>query len=289
MDESALHDKFATVAGLRLRYVEVGAGPALLLLHGGSLGSSADVFRRNLPPLAALGFRAIAFDQPGFGQSETPADHSNAYRRDSIMGLMDALAISRASLIAHSQAGGPALQVALKRPDRIDRLVVLGTGSLLPLLEDSNAPDTSAAQARLDRRMSVREPSVDDTRKLLEANLFHHDLITPEELALRHANSIGPCFSAFCERQRWAQEHPKEPGGAPLYRRLLELRTPPRMIFGKQDRAKAFERASLLKQLHPKLEVHIVDECKHLVPWDAADAFVRLTGEFLHRSEPRQN
>ncbi len=45
-------DKFVQIDGLKTRYIEDGAGPAVILLHGASLGSSADVFERNLRPLA---------------------------------------------------------------------------------------------------------------------------------------------------------------------------------------------------------------------------------------------
>jgi len=43
-------DKFVTVDGLKLRYIEEGVGPSVLFLHGASLGSSADVFRRKSRP-----------------------------------------------------------------------------------------------------------------------------------------------------------------------------------------------------------------------------------------------
>ncbi|HZH84801.1 MAG TPA: hypothetical protein VFD87_16760, partial [Phototrophicaceae bacterium] len=43
-------DKFVSVDGLKLRYIEAGSGPSVLFLHGASLGSSADVFLRNLGP-----------------------------------------------------------------------------------------------------------------------------------------------------------------------------------------------------------------------------------------------
>jgi pimeloyl-ACP methyl ester carboxylesterase len=55
-------DKYVTVDGLKLRYIEEGEGPAVLLLHGASLGSSADVFIRNLTPLARA--QAVAYDHP---------------------------------------------------------------------------------------------------------------------------------------------------------------------------------------------------------------------------------
>ena len=273
-------DKFVTVDGLKLRYIEEGSGPAVILLHGASLGSSADVFIRNLEPLACAGFRAIAYDQPGFGLSDVPGDLSAAYRRDSIPKFMDALGLKRAALVGHSQAGNPAVQLALKDPSRYSHIVVLGTGSLLPPL-DGAGENEGAAQARLERRMASAEPTLADTRKLLEANLFHHELITPEELELRHSRSIGRNFEAFVARNQAAEATPAKEAKTPIWQRLTELQMPLLMIFGREDRAKAAERAMLLKETYPQLKVHIVNGCKHLVPWDAADEFVRLAVPFL--------
>ncbi|HEY4264630.1 MAG TPA: alpha/beta hydrolase [Micropepsaceae bacterium] len=276
-----VQDKFVTVDGLALRYIEEGEGPAVLLLHGASLGSSADVFIRNLAPLAQAGFRAIAFDQPGFGLSDVPTDLSPAYRRDSIPKFMEALGLKQAALAGHSQAGNPAVQLALTDPSRYSHIVVLGTGSLLPPVDGEGEGNKGAAQQRLERRMAQSEPAIDDTRKLLEANLFHHELITPEELALRHARSIGRNFQAFVARNQAAEVLPPKQPKMPLWQRLIELKMPLLMIFGREDRAKAAERATLLKEKFPQLDVHIVNGCKHLVPWDAADEFIRLAVPFL--------
>src|SRR5258706_14010343 len=111
-------DKFVTIDGLRIRYIEEGEGPPVIFLHGASLGSSADVFIRNLTPLARAGFRAIAFDQPGFGLSDVPVDLSAAYRRVSIPKFLDALGLKKAARVGHSQPGNPARQPALKDPRR---------------------------------------------------------------------------------------------------------------------------------------------------------------------------
>jgi 4,5:9,10-diseco-3-hydroxy-5,9,17-trioxoandrosta-1(10),2-diene-4-oate hydrolase len=273
-------DKYVTVDGLRLRYIEEGYGPAVLLLHGASLGSSADVFLRNLGPLARAGFRVIAFDQPGFGLSEVPADLSAAYRRDSIPKFMDALSLKTAALVGHSQAGSPAVQLALKEPARTTHVIVLGTGSLLPPLGEGEGNE-AAAQQRLERRMAAEEPTLEDTRRMLEATLFHHELITPEELALRHARSVGRNFEAFVARNAAAEAAPAKEPKTPLWQRLAELPMPLLMIYGREDRAHAAERARLLKKKYPRLNLHIVPGCKHLVPWDAADEFVRLSVPFL--------
>jgi pimeloyl-ACP methyl ester carboxylesterase len=275
-------DKFAQVDGLKLRYIEMGEGPAVLLLHGGSLGSSADVFLRNLPPLAAAGFRAIAFDQPGFGLSDTPADHSPAYRRDSILKIMDALGIEKAALVGHSQAGGPAVQIGLQKPDRVSHIVVLGTGSLLPPADDSmKEPGVTRQRAEEPKAAEMVEPTLADTRQLLEWNLFHTDLLTPEELELRHSRSIGACFKAHVARTELSERQPAKPPAVPLWQRLVELKMPLRLMFGRQDRSWAYKRAMKLKELYPQLDLIILEDCKHMVPWDAAEEWVRLAAPFL--------
>jgi 4,5:9,10-diseco-3-hydroxy-5,9,17-trioxoandrosta-1(10),2-diene-4-oate hydrolase len=277
-----VRDKYANVAGLKLRYIEEGEGPPVLLLHGASLGSSADVFRRNLMPLADAGFRAIAFDSPGFGLSDVPEDHSAGFRKKIIPKFAEALGLERVALVGHSQAGNPAVQLALETPERYCHLVVLGTGSLLPPVDSGKQDRSAEAQQRLERRMAISEPSIEDTRKLLQENLYHHELITPEELALRHSQSIGKNFQAFVTRTDAAEAAPqKSENKPPLWQRLVDLRMPLLMIFGRNDRAHAADRAAMLKQTYPQLQIHIVDHCKHLVPWDAADEFIRLAVPFL--------
>src|SRR5207237_7093688 len=130
-----MNERSLRVDGLKVRCLEQGKGAAVLLLHGASLGSSADVWARNLALLASHGLRVIAPDLPGFGHTENPADHSLAYRQRFVLALMDALELDRASLVAHSQAGRIAVGLAFREPPRLAKGVVPGPGSLLPRLE----------------------------------------------------------------------------------------------------------------------------------------------------------
>ena len=277
-----IQDKTVTIDGMKIRYLEAGGGHPVLMLHGASLGSSADVFLRNLPPLVAAGFRCIAFDQPGFGLSDMPADHSGKLRVRMIPKIADALGLGKVALYAHSQSGSMAWQLALESPERYSHLIVLGTGSLLPPLEEKKQGLDSAAQQRLERRMAHKEPAIEDTRKLLEATLFHHELITGSELALRHSRSIGRNFEAFVIRSDQEADAPaKEKTGPEAWQRVDELKVPSLLIYGKEDRANAFERVTLWKEKYPSLNLHIITGCKHLVPWDAADDVARLCIPFL--------
>ena len=266
-------DRYVTVDGLNIRYVEQGNGPPALLLHGASLGSSADVFLRNLGPLAKGGVRAIAYDQPGFGLSDPPTDFGVPYRRDFMLKLMDVLELEKAALVGHSQAGAMSITIALEHPDRISAVMVMAGGTVLPPLPEGAGTKPAAAPAE-GREDTTGEPTIEDTRKLLEANLYHHELITPDELELRHSRSLGRNFESFLERGK-AQGGGRG-GGRPVWQRLGELAMPLVLLYGEQDRGNAAERARLLQQQQPGLDLHLVDDCKHMVPWDAAETFHRL-------------
>ena len=95
----AYQDKFVQVDGLKSRYIEEGSGPAVICLHGASLGSSADVFERNLAPLAKTGLCVIAFDFPGFELTDNPGDHSGGYRNKFLMQFMDAMGLQKAAIM----------------------------------------------------------------------------------------------------------------------------------------------------------------------------------------------
>jgi 2-hydroxy-6-oxonona-2,4-dienedioate hydrolase len=282
-------DRFVKVDGLNIRYLEEGSGVPAILVHGSSLGSSADVFRRNLHALGRHGIRAIALDLPGFGKSDAADGSSAAAAKTFVLRFMDALGLERAALIGHSSAGSAVVSMALAHPQRVSHVIILGTGSLLPPLETAAGKVGArgeAAQARLEERMVRQEPSLEDTRALLEANLFHHELITPEELELRHQNSTGRCFEQFVLRHAQAQEGGgggKSKDALPLWQRLTELEMPLLLIYGREDRARAAERAALLHERYPQLDLHFAEGCKHMVPWDAADLFHRLAVPFLTR------
>jgi pimeloyl-ACP methyl ester carboxylesterase len=267
-------EKFVQVDGLKTRYLEEGSGPEVLLLHGASLGSSADVWERNLAPVAAHRLRVIAFDQPGFGGTDNPTDFSAAYRRRFIFQFMDALGIKKAGLVGHSQAGNTAVGLAFDQPDRISKVVVLGTGSLLPPLAEAGKSGGGEGEEG-----GSSEPTIEDTRKLLQKNLYNHALITPEVLEKRHAMSIGKNFQAFLERGKAPRGGGKE--AVPVWERLHQLPVPLLMIYGKQDRGSAAARAAALKERCPSLNMHLVDRAKHLAQWDAAQEFERLAGKFL--------
>jgi pimeloyl-ACP methyl ester carboxylesterase len=118
--------RFRTVATrqARLSTLEAGSGPPVVAVHG--LGGTKGSF---LPTVAALarGYRVIAPDLPGFGDSDKPlaAAYDARYFAAVVVDLLEALDIERAHLIGNSLGGRVALEVAMRHPDRAGRLALL--------------------------------------------------------------------------------------------------------------------------------------------------------------------
>lgn len=111
--------------------IETGDGPPVLFLHGS--GTSVASL---LPVLERLeGVRAIAVDRPGFGLSDptpVPRERFRAAAVEFIDEVLDKLGLESAALAGNSMGGTWALWYALARPERVRRLVLLGSAPLLP-------------------------------------------------------------------------------------------------------------------------------------------------------------
>lgn len=113
--------------GIRLQITEQGEGPVVLLLHG--FPETAYSWRHQLKALSTAGYRAIAPDLRGYGQSERPEDASRYTTLDSVgdlVGLLDALGERQAVVVGNDWGANIAWQAAQLRPDRFRAVVALG-------------------------------------------------------------------------------------------------------------------------------------------------------------------
>lgn len=109
----------------RIHYVDVGAGPPIVLTHSG--GASLYEFEHNIERLARRG-RVIAWDLPGHGDSAPfTADLSVQDYTAAAVGLLDALAIERAHFVGASIGGFMAIEMGASHPDRVNKLVIVDT------------------------------------------------------------------------------------------------------------------------------------------------------------------
>lgn len=165
------------VDGVRLHVRDSGprSAPAIIMLHG--FGSSLETWE---PWSRALSddFRVIRLDLPGAGLSSP--DPTNVYTDartiELIVGLMDRLGVGKATLVGNSIGGRIAWTMAARRPDRVERLVLISPdGFASPGFDYGKAPKVGAAVDLMQRalpRVLVRmnlAPSYGDPSRLTPA------------------------------------------------------------------------------------------------------------------------
>jgi pimeloyl-ACP methyl ester carboxylesterase len=117
------------IGGSRIRYVEAGQGPAVVLIHG--LAASMYSWRYAITPLSQAGYRVIAYDNRGFGFSDKPPNgYTNGEYAQLLFGLLDSLHVSDAVLVGHSMGGAIAAEAALARPERVRAVVLVDAAGL---------------------------------------------------------------------------------------------------------------------------------------------------------------
>src|SRR6185369_1429208 len=116
---------FINIENIRVRYVEAGAGPAVVLIHGNA-GSVDDFNFKSLGPLCG-GHRVIAVDRPGHGKSERPrdVDAKLQYQTRLLHETLSHLGVTRPVLVGHSWGGSLAIAYAVEYPTELSAIVLL--------------------------------------------------------------------------------------------------------------------------------------------------------------------
>ncbi len=118
-----------TAVGVRSGVLEAGAldAPAVVCMHG--VPTSSFLYRKVLPALAVRGLRGVAFDLPGLGVADRPADFE--YTWTGLGGFaaaaVDTLALDRFHLVVHDLGGPVGFELAARMPDRVLSLTLLNT------------------------------------------------------------------------------------------------------------------------------------------------------------------
>jgi pimeloyl-ACP methyl ester carboxylesterase len=114
----------------RVEYAQAGDGPPVLVIHGvfGGFDFGVGVGRANVP----AGYRIISPSRFGFLGAPLPADPSPAAQADAFAALLDHLEIAELPVIAFSAGSSSAVQLALRHPQRVSRLVLISPNSPHP-------------------------------------------------------------------------------------------------------------------------------------------------------------
>jgi len=263
--------KFAEIgADLRIHYHEQGQGLALLFLHGSGPGASGwSNFRRNFPFFAERGFRTLVPDTLGYGYSSKPDDRDYAldFLVSGIERFLEVLGVKKCAVIGNSHGGAMSIALALRRPELVQKLVLMAPGGL----EEREA----YLQMRGIRTMMKAFTSPDgitreSMRKVFSLQLFDPALVTDEIIE---------------ERFQIAETQPKRvltsmhvPHLAP---ELPKIECPVFGLWGVNDQFCPVSGAMRIAEGCKNSRVLVLSRCGHWVMVEYADLFNRLSLDFL--------
>lgn len=262
---------------------EAGAGLAVVLLHGGGPGASGRAaFTRNIGALAER-FRVLVPDLPGYGRSSKRIDHSDPFGdlAAAVTGLLDALEVPRAHLIGNSYGGAAALRLAMDRPERVDRLILLAPGGI----GTTRALPTAGLRALLGYYTGTG-PSREKLATFLRDHLVYDGrAVDDATIDARYRASLDPEVVAAPPLRR-----PATP--AALWRTDLtrdrRLRAVPHrtlVVWGAADRVNRPGGARLLAARMPHCDTHLLARTGHWPQWERAALVNALATAFLAGDE----
>jgi pimeloyl-ACP methyl ester carboxylesterase len=108
-------------------FTVLGAGPTVLMLHG--IGGGHLYFAPQVETLASSGYRAVAWDMPGYGHSAPIEPYTFKGLAESCVRLIESLKCDNVTLVGHSMGGMVAQEVIARRPDLVSKLVLCGTSA----------------------------------------------------------------------------------------------------------------------------------------------------------------
>ena len=257
--------------GVRTNYHDRGDGAPVLLIHGSGPGVSAWANWRTVLPALARQRRVIAPDILGFGYTERPREA--VYRPDSwldhLLGFLDALDLPRVSVVGNSFGGALALRLATEAPERVDRLVLMGSvGVPFPI-----TPGLEAVWGF--------EPSLDAMRRLLRWFTFDPSRLTDDLAELRLAAATRPGVHEAYRSMFPAPRQAMVDALAVNPERIAALPHPTLLIHGRDDKVIPLTSSMRLFDLIPHAELHVFPRCGHWVQIERADRFAGLVDAFL--------
>ncbi len=257
--------------GIATNYHDHGQGEPVMLIHGSGPGVSAWANWRLVLPLLAADRRVIAPDMVGFGFTKRPEGIHYGLDAwvDHAVRFLDALGIDRTDLVGNSFGGAISLALAIRHPDRVRRLVLMGSvGTSFPITQG------------LDEVWGY-QPSFESMRRMMDIFAYDRSLVTDELAKLRYEASIRPgwweayasMFPAPRQRSVDALSSPEADIRALPHQTLL--------IHGRDDQVIPLSSSLTLLSWIRNAQLHIFGCCGHWVQIEHTKRFVQLVRNFL--------
>jgi pimeloyl-ACP methyl ester carboxylesterase len=257
--EGRLRLRHARTSAGEISTIEAGTGDPVLLVHG--LGATKASF---LPTLGALAgtHRAIALDLPGFGDSTKPllAPYDAGFFAEAVTALIDELGAERVDLVGNSMGGRVVIELGLRDPDRVGRMVLLAPSlawlrsrpwaAPLKLVPPQLGLIQPAPRAIVEAIVRAVVPQSDSEWTAAGIDEFLRSYLTPRGRAAFYAAARNIYL-----------EEPHGPRG--FWTRLPSLRVPALFVWGRKDPLVPIGFAPHVRAVLPAA-LHLELECGHV-------------------------
>ena len=267
--------KRVRTGGFETNVHDVGSGAPVLLIHGSGPGVSAWANWRLVIPALAKDRRVIAPDMVGFGYTDRPAgiQYSMDTWVQQALDLLDALGLEQVDLVGNSFGGALAMALAIRAPQRVRRLVLMGSvGVPFAITEGLDA-------------VWGYEPSFEAMRSIMDYFAWSRELVSDELAELRYQASIRPGFQESfaamfpAPRQRWVDA---------MASREADIRALPHetlIIHGREDKVIPLSNSLTLAEWIANAQLHVFGHCGHWTQIEHNARFNRLVGDFLAEAD----
>ena len=258
--------------GIRTNYLEAGSGDRhVVLVHGSGPGVTAYANWRGVLPELGRDFHVVAPDMVGFGYSERPEEVKYGLDTwaDQTLRVMDALGIEKAHLIGNSFGGAIALRLATEHPDRVNKLVLMGSAGVpFEITEGLDA-------------VWGYDGTLEGMKKIMGYFAYDKSLTSGDLAQARYEGATQPgfqeSFSAMfpAPRQRWVDS---------LVVADEEIRKLPHrtLVFhGREDQVIPLQNSYTLLELLDNADLAVFSRCGHWTQIERRDDFNRLALDFF--------
>ena len=265
--------RYVNVNGVTLRYVKVGQGPPLVLLH--TLRTQLDMFQKVIPALSQH-FEVYALDYPGHGFSDIPkVEYTAEFFIDSVAGFLERVNVKRATILGESIGGTIALALAARHNPRVERVIAVNpydydggrglrrsSGLANLIFGLNNVPVVGGTVTRF-RQYSI-------FKRIMEGGVFHKDALPPALLREMYEVGNRPYhYRAFMSLvAHWAEWEK-------VRVEYAKINLPVQLVYGDHDWSRPEERDAN-KRAIPGAQMTIVKDAGHFLALDAPEALIQL-------------
>jgi pimeloyl-ACP methyl ester carboxylesterase len=246
-------------------------GPAAVFVHG--TGARADRWIRNLESVAGAGFRAYAIDLPGHGlAAKDPGfNHSVPAYAEFLGQFLDGFGSEKVSLIGTSLGGHVAATCTIGRPERIERLMLVGSMGLVPVGEETRLRIQAGAANQ------TREAIIQKLHRVIADSSLITDELIEEEFAVNNSTGAAGSF------QRLGCYIARHLDADVVGDRLNSLPSdiPIQLVWGTEDKTVAPAVGAKAHQLIKRSRLSLIEGAAHTCYFEKPDEFNQQLTTFI--------